>query len=297
MKVVIDTDPGTDDALALIMALNAPELEVLGLTTVGGNHSQANTTRNALALLERLGADVPVSRGAARPMQDRFRYAPHYHGPGGLTVRLPRPQTRPMPLRAADYIAYMAWSHPGELVIIALGPLTNVAAAIRKDTRVAGWLKEIFVMGGALEVAGNVTPHAEFNTYNDAHAANVVFSSGAPVTLVGLDVCREPHLSRADVAETPGQSEGERLAFAIVKGWFDMREGSDKYDLCDPLTVAAAIQPDLMSYEQAAVSVETDDAERLGKTTAHYGAGNVRVARAVKSDAATASVKGLLRGR
>ena len=298
MKVVIDTDPGTDDVLALIMAINAPKLDVLGLTTVGGNASLAHTTRNTLRLLEYLECpQVPVSRGAARPLRGRFTYAYHYHGPGGLTARLPPAKAEPMPLRAADYIAYLAYSHPGELVIIALGPLTNVAAAINREPRVKNWTKEIFVMGGALEVVGNVTPHAEFNIYNDPAAANVVFSSGIPVTLVGLDICREPHLAAGDVRETPEQSRGERLGSRIVNGWFDSHQGKERYMLCDPLTVAAAIQPELFAYEAASVSVETENEERLGKTTAYYGAGDVKVARAVEAAAATSTVKGLLRGR
>lgn len=295
MKVVIDTDPGTDDALAIAMALNSPDLSVLGLTTVGGNASLAHTTRNALALVERLGRPgLPVSRGAARPLGGRFSYAYHYHGPGGLTARQPRPTGAVMPLRAPDYLAYMAYAHPGDLVIIALGPLTNVARAIRGEPRMLEWVNHIYVMGGAVHVPGNVTPHAEFNIYSDPVAAAEVLASGIETTLIGLDVCGEPVLTRADVEGTDAASEGERLAREMVRGWFAFRPDGGDYMLCDPLTVAAAVRPELFEYERAAVDVETDDSDRLGETTARYGEGSVRVARTVRAAEATAAVKDML---
>ena len=123
MKVVIDTDPGTDDALALMMALNSPDLEVQGLTTVGGNATLAHTTRNALRVLEYMGrSDIPVFRGASRPLRGSFRYGYYFHGPAGLTTRLPLPRSEPGPLPASEYIARVAESLAGELVVIALGP-------------------------------------------------------------------------------------------------------------------------------------------------------------------------------
>ena len=295
MKAIIDTDPGTDDALAIAMALNSPDLDVLGLTTVGGNASLADTTRNALALAEWLGRpELPVSRGAFRPVRGSFSYAYHYHGPGGLTVRLPRPSGAVMPLRAPDYLAYMAYTHPGELVIIALGPLTNVAQAIRGEPRMRKWVKHIYVMGGAVHVAGNVTPHAEFNIYSDPVAAGEVLWSGIDTTLIGLDVCGEPVLTPADIEGSDAASAGELLAREVVRGWFALRPDGDRYMLCDPLTVAAAVRPELFEHERAAVSVETEDGDRLGKTTARYGEGSVRVARAVRAAEATAVVKEML---
>ncbi len=295
MKVVIDTDPGTDDALAIAMALNSPDLDVLGLTTVGGNASLAHTTNNALALVEWLGRpDLPVSRGAFRPVRGAYDYAYHYHGPSGLTVRLPRPTVAVMPLKASDYLAYMAYTHPGELVIIALGPLTNVALAIRGEPRMRRWVKHIYVMGGALHVPGNVTPHAEFNIYSDPVAAAEVLASGIDTTLIGLDVCGEPVLTRADVEGTNAASEGERLAHEVVRGWFAFRLDGGDYMLCDPLTVAAAVRPELFEYERAAVDVETAEGDRLGETTARYGEGSVRVARTVRAAEATAAVKEML---
>ncbi|MCI0438380.1 MAG: nucleoside hydrolase [Chloroflexi bacterium] len=277
-KVIIDTDPGTDDALALIAGLNSPELDIQGLTTVAGNASLANTTRNALCILEYLGQPhMPVSRGAARPMRGKFSYAYYFHGPRGLTARLPSPKTEPVALRAPDYIIGLAHSLPGEIALIALGPLTNVARALQKEPQLKDWLKEIVVMGGAVEVEGNVTPYAEFNIYDDPLAANVVFSSGAPVTLIGLDVCRHTYFTKEDIALFSGESKSQTLARKILSGWFATRNQTEHYHLCDPLAVAATIKPELLSYRQASVTV-VEDGERMGQTVATYDNGNVKVA-------------------
>ena len=290
-KVVIDTDPGTDDALALIMALNSPELDIQGLTTVGGNARLADTTRNTLALMSDLGRPhMPVARGASRPMKGGFQYAYYYHGPGGLTVSLPKAMAGPRPLRATDYLISIGYSFPSDLLLIALGPLTNVARALQQEPRLTGWLQEIVVMGGAVEVAGNVTPYAEFNIYNDPHAANVVFGSGVPVTLVGLDVCRQVAFERGDRAWLEANGSGGRLASRILTGWFDLHPDESEYILCDPLAMAAAIEPDLLETETATVVVETEDSGRYGQTRAEYGGGSVKVARRVDVERARALI-------
>ena len=298
MKVIIDTDPGTDDALALMMALNAPELDIRGITTVGGNATLAHTTRNALRLLEHLErTDIPVYRGSARPLRGKFRYAYHFHGPGGLTVKLPRPKSLPMTLGAPEYIVRQAHSLRGRLVLIALGPLTNIARAFIKEPRVKGWIREILVMGGAVEVPGNVTPHAEFNIYGDPGAADIVFSSGVSVTLIGLDVCDRVYIGREDSAWFSVRSGIDRLAARILANWFASRDSDDRYSLCDPLTIVAALRPDLLAFRQSTVSVETNDGERRGLTTATYEGGNVRVASAVRADETKELIKSLLADR
>ena len=295
-KVIIDTDPGTDDALALMMALNEPKLEILGLTTVGGNASLAHTTRNALRLLEYMGrSEIPVFRGAARPLRGRFSYGYYFHGPTGLTVRLPSPKSRPDTLRAPEYIVSMARSLPGELVVLALGPLTNIARAMVKEPRLKEWIREIVVMGGAVEVEGNVTSHAEFNIYNDPVAAEMTLSSGVPLTLVGLDVCDQVYVGRDDGLWPEGQSRSEILARKILARWFASHGGSDRYNLCDPLAVVALLQPDLLTYKQSNVEVETEVGERLGKTAASYGKGLVKVATDVSVNEAKDLIKRLLR--
>ena len=298
IKVVIDTDPGTDDALALMMALNSPDLDVQGLTTVGGNASLAHTTRNALRLLEQLGRpEIPVSRGAARPLTGKFHYGYYYHGAGGLTVRLTRTGSEPRPLRAPEYMASLAYSFPGELVLIALGPLTNIARALTSEPRLKEWVKEIVIMGGAVEVPGNVSQFAEFNFYNDPLAAGKVLASGIPITLVGLDVCNSVNFTRDEKVWLHCESKSEALAVEMLSGWFAMHSGSDSYNLSDPLAVVAAVQPDLMLYKQASVQVEVDDEERIGKTTARYSEGNVKVAVSVRAREAKELIRTLLRSR
>ncbi|MCH8184992.1 MAG: nucleoside hydrolase [Chloroflexi bacterium] len=296
IKAVIDTDPGADDALALMMALAAPRLNVLGLTTVGGNASLANTTRNALRLLHYLGrGDVPVSRGAGRPLEGAFQYAPYYHGRGGLTVRLPRADAGVVGVRAADYLISLASAFRGELTIIALGPLTNVARAIDKEPRVARWVKDVVVMGGAVEVPGNVTPHAEFNIFNDPKAADVVFCSGVPVTLVGLDVCNDVYFETRDIDLLDSSTASGNLQRRIISAWFALHPESERFSLCDPLAVAAALRPDLMTYRTASVRTEATDQARLGKTTASYGSGPVKVASAVRAEEAKSEIIAMLR--
>ncbi len=279
MKAVIDTDPGTDDAIALMMALNCRDLDIQGLTTVGGNVPLARTTRNTLRLLDYLGrSEVPVARGSARPLRGHFEYAYYFHGASGLTARLPEHRSQPRPLGATDYIISLAYSFPGELTLIALGPLTNVAKAIAKEPRAREWIREIIVMGGAVEVAGNVTPHAEFNVYSDPIAAGRVLSSGIPITLVGLDVCNGVVVERDELPWPLGRSSSATLAEKILAGWFASHPGHGSYNLCDPTAIVAAIRPDLFDFKRATVSVETADPERMGSTTAIYGDGNVKVA-------------------
>ena len=277
-KTIIDTDPGTDDAIALIAALNSPELDVAALTAVTGNASLKDATRNALGLLAALRrSDIPVYVGADTPLVGEFEYAENYHGPGGMTTPLPEPESAPAPIPAERYLRDAARDSDGDLTIIALGPLTNVALAIRRDPDAMSRVKEILVMGGAVEVGGNVTPYAEFNIYDDPRAANIVFESAIPITLVGLDVCQRVAFALSETDWRSGTSTGERLAARIIEGWFAIHPEHDRYVLCDPLTVAAAIAPDLITYHRAKVTV-VEEGERKGQTRADYDAGDVRVA-------------------
>ncbi|MCH7625487.1 MAG: nucleoside hydrolase [Chloroflexi bacterium] len=294
MKVVIDTDPGTDDAIALVAALNSPRLDILGLTTVGGNARLSHTTRNALRILEFMGRqDIPVYPGSSRPLKGRFEYAYGFHGPGGLTVRLPLPKTEAQAGSAVDFIIESARANRRDLTLIALGPLTNVAKALKREPRIVEWLNEIVVMGGALDVPGNVTPHAEFNIFDDPEAAKLVFDSDASIRLIGLDVCRKAEVTRADEDWFRGDSQGERLVSRIITGWLKMRGRDEAYSLCDPLAVAAAIRPDLFTFARGNVSVETDDSSRRGKTSAGYGTGNVMVATDVQAGEAKAFLRSM----
>ena len=296
-KVLIDTDPGTDDVLAIMMALASPDLDVVGLTTVGGNARLADTTRNALGVLEYVGAtDVPVYAGASRPLKGGYQHAYHVHGPAGLGVRLPSPRISPRAGVAHKLIIDLASKYRGKMVVIALGPLTNVAKALAVEPRVAEWTKEIVVMGGAVEVPGNVTPYAEFNLYNDPWAAEIVLSSGIAATLVGLDVTQQTSIARTDEPWVDGGAPAARLARRIIENWFKSHPKEGGYHLHDPLAVAAAIHPGLLQYRAAWVTVELHDPERRGQTVAAYGTGPVRVAVGVNVQGAKSQVMRLLSG-
>ena len=299
-SVIIDTDPGTDDALALMMAMNAPDLLVEGVTTVGGNATLTDTTDNALRLVGYLDGQlsaIPVAVGADRPLYGSFTHAYHVHGAGGLGVRLPAPTLVPHAMGATDFICDRAAAAADPLTVIALGPLTNVAAALDRCPDLVDMLAEIVVMGGAFDVRGNITPHAEFNIHEDPWAANAVFASGAPVTVVGLDVTRRTSMHRRDGPRWfEGASRSAVLGNRILEERFGEREDLQEFYLHDPLAVAAAIDPGVLTCRPAHASVVTDGDER-GRTLATYGDGPVRVAVGVDAGRAVEIVRRLISGQ
>ncbi len=295
-RVIIDTDPGTDDALALLMALNCPDLHIEGITTVGGNATLAQTTRNALRLLDYVagGRAVAVAAGADRPARGSFSYAYHVHGTDGLGVDLPSTARKPRRADAVDFIHDRALAAPGQVSVIALGPLTNVAAALDRQPDVAKAISEIVVMGGAVDVPGNISPHAEFNIFEDPWSANGVFASGVPVTLVGLDVTHKTSMHRdGGPLWFEGTSRSAQLGNRILANSFRERAGVQEFYLHDPLAVAAAVEPELLTYRRAQVEVVTDGDER-GRTVASYGDGPVRVALGVDVGRAVEVVRTLI---
>ena len=297
--VIVDTDPGADDALALMMAMNSPDLRLEGITTVGGNATLSDTTDNALRLLEHLDGKqsaIPVAVGAGEPLQGSFTHAYHVHGAGGLGVRLPAPTVRPHGMSAVEFIRDRAARSAEPLTVIALGPLTNVAAALESRPDLVDALSEVVVMGGAFEVPGNITPHAEFNIHEDPWAANAVFASGVPVTLVGLDVTRRTSMHRRDGPQWfAGASKSAHLGNRILVDRFQERADLQEFSLHDPLAVAAAIDPDILTCRLAEVSVVTDGEER-GRTIARYGDGTVKVAVGVDVPRAVEMVRSLVSG-
>ncbi|MCY4530303.1 MAG: nucleoside hydrolase, partial [Chloroflexi bacterium] len=236
-RVIIDTDPGTDDALALMMALNSPDVEVEGITTVGGNATLSETTDNALRLMEYLEGpecSIPIAVGADRPLRGSFTHAYHVHGSDGLGVSLPAPTLKPHRMGAVEFLRDRVSTSPGELTAIAIGPLTNVAAALDNRRDIAEAVPEIIVMGGAVGVPGNVTPHAEFNIHEDPWAANAVFESGIPVTLVGLDVTHQTFMHRRDGPQWfEGDSKTAQLGNGILTDRFRELDGEDEFHLHD----------------------------------------------------------------
>ena len=296
-RVIIDTDPGTDDALALMMALSSPDLLVEGITTVGGNATLSETTDNALRLIEHLDgkeSGLPIAVGAARPTRGSFTHAYHVHGSEGLGVRLPEPMLKPHRLNAVEFIQDRVSRSPGQVAIIAIGPLTNVAAALDNGPDIVNAVAEIVVMGGAVGVPGNITPHAEFNIHEDPWAANAVFTSGVPVTLVGLDVTHQTFMHRGDGPRWfEGASRSAQLGNRILTDRFRELDDTQEFHLHDPLAVAAAIEPDILTCRRAQVLVLTDGKER-GRTIASYGDGTVNVAVGVDAGRAVEIVRSLI---
>ncbi len=268
--VVIDTDPGVDDAIALLMALSCPQLDVVGLTTTAGNVPIGPATRNALALLENVSrTDIPVARGAARPMRGRFAYARHVHSAEGLTHPLPPPTSRTSDTGAVRFLAQTLRANPGRVTVIALGPLTNLARLHRDHPTALPLAKRVLVMGGAVQTPGNVTPSAEFNFYSDPTAARLVIESGIPLTLIDMAPCRQVFLTRADVeAARPSTSAGI-LAQQLLAGWFGQDPTRERFHMYDPLTLVAAVNPDAIRLRWTTMTVDdsttTDDSSLWGR--------------------------------
>ena len=291
-RFIIDMDPGTDDALALIIALNSIDIDLIGVTTVGGNARLSHTTGNALSLLTFLGAqDVPVATGASSPLYGSFTYAYHFHGTNGLGLQLPNPSTKTVHTKAVDFLVEAVKDVAAPIKIIALGPLTNIAMAMEAEPHLIDSIEEIVVMGGAVDCQGNITEYAEFNIYNDPWAANIVFNSGVPVTLVGLDVTMRVALTDWDLLFT-SDGKGQRLARQVLGNWSTMHPGT-VYHMHDPLAVLAAIDHSPFSYRTGKVSVVTTGEER-GRTIALWETGPIRVAMDVDAQFALNTISSLL---
>ncbi|MCW3991605.1 MAG: nucleoside hydrolase [Candidatus Bathyarchaeota archaeon] len=272
--VIIDTDPGVDDALALMLAFSSPELVVEAVTTVAGNVSQEKAHRNALKMLEFLGvSDIPVAQGASKPLLREAMDAEEFHGETGLgDAVLPEPGLRSDERPAVELIVDKTKELGGGLTLVAIGPLTNIASAIIAEPRMADAAAGLIIMGGAFHVTpyghGNVTPVAEFNIWHDPEAAKIVFDSGLPVTAVGLDVTTHPdsRLSKSHLEEMEKLgTRRARLAADLCRGPIQ-RFGS--LSLHDPMAVAAALDPSLAETERFAVDVETVGDLTRGQTVA-----------------------------
>ena len=268
--MVIDTDPGVDDAIALLMALSSPEIDVIGLTTTAGNVPIGPATRNALAILESLGrTDIPVAKGATRPLRGRFAYARHVHSAEGLTHPLPPPTSRTSDTGAVRFLAQTLRANPGAVTVIALGPLTNLARLHRDHPTVLPLAKRLLVMGGAVQTFGNITPHAEFNFYSDPTAARLVVESGIPLTLIDMAPCRQVFLTSDDVASARPSSAAGTLAERLLAGWFRQGATRERFNMYDPLTLVAAIAPHAIKLRSVTMTVDdsttTDDSVLWGR--------------------------------
>jgi purine nucleosidase len=272
-KVIFDVDTGIDDAMAIAYAVNSQELDIIGLTTCYGNVAVDEATRNTLAVLEKLDKKIPVFAGADKPLKRKPRegYAKHVHGEDGLGNVLDfEPQATVESESAVDFIINQVKKLPNEITIIAVGPLTNLALAIQKAPEIVELVKEVVIMGGAVFVPGNVTPHAEANIITDPESAGIVLSSGLPITLVGLDVTMQTLLPRANVDawRNSGSEVGE--FFANMVGFYhdfyeSSKPGIGGCGLHDPLAVGVAIDSSLVKTKYIGVDVITEGEEE-GRT-------------------------------
>ncbi len=267
--ILIDCDPGIDDAIALLMAFAAPELDVVGITSVGGNVGLEATTKNALALATLAGKRVPVARGMDLALIAETKRAESVHGTDGLGgVRLPEPAYTVEKATAWEFIRDRAAEFPGELEIVAIGPLSNVAMALSAYPETRRRIKAIHLMGGSAGV-GNATPAAEFNILADPHAAAAVFQSGVPITMFGLDVTNRATLNPAGLEAI--RAIGGRViapSCAMLDHYLAAYRhfGRDTLALHDPLVVAWLIDPSLVTLKPYFVEVETDGRYTTGKT-------------------------------
>jgi inosine-uridine nucleoside N-ribohydrolase len=275
-RIILDTDPGIDDALSLFLALASPEVQLEAITTVSGNVHVDLTTRNALALLELAGrTDIPLARGCERPIARQPVVADYVHGQNGLGgIELPEPQLQPVSQHAVDLLIEKVLAAPGEITLVPVGPLTNIAMALRKEPRIANSVREVVIMGGALRVPGNVTPEAEFNIFADPHAAHMVFHAGWPMRLVTLDVTNKTLLRREQVQVLASSgSPITRLIQQMVDNFlhtFGQPRGITAFQMHDPLCLAAAFQPELITWEPAYVDVELTGNLTFGETVAYF---------------------------
>lgn len=275
-KILIDTDPGIDDSLAILLALASPELSLEGISTVHGNCSLEQATTNGLSILELAQAShIPLAKGCELPLVQPSLLAPETHGNTGLGyAKLPEPRTKPVSMYGSDFLIEKILSNPGEMTLVAIGPLTNVALAIRKEPRIVSALKELIIMGGAIRHEGNTTALAEFNTYVDPHAAHIVYHAGIPTTLVPLDVTYQCVLTSQDVERL------QKLDSSIpgfIKDTTDFyMEYHDSYQgirgcvINDPLALALTFAPELCDYQELPVNVDISSGVSTGKTFADF---------------------------
>ncbi len=264
-RLIIDTDAGVDDALAILLALAWPDVQVEAITTAHGNVPVETATRNVFEILRIAAAEVPVARGAGAPLAGSCISASEVHGSdglGGWTILEPPSAVYPVDAPAPALLTSLARRSPGALTLVTIGPLTNAALAARQDPEAFHMLKEIVTMGGVVEGPGNITAVAEFNIFADPEAARVVFTAGVPLILVGLDVTRKAMLTRERLEQSLGTRTDRRARFlrTICSQTFSFYRnalGVDALCLHDPLAVAVALDRSLVKTQPMRADVET----------------------------------------
>lgn len=276
-RIIIDTDPGQDDAVAILLALASPDIEVLGITCVAGNVPLPLTTRNARVVCELAGRpDMPVFAGCDRPMRRALVTAEHVHGKTGLDgADLPDPVMPLQSAHAVDFLIDTLRAEPsGSVTLVPIGPLTNIGAALERAPDIASRIKRIVLMGGAYFEVGNITPAAEFNIFVDPEAAALVFGAGIPLVVVPLDVTHKALTTRPRIEAL--RALGTPVGHAVA-GWtdfferFDMHKyGSEGAPLHDPCTIAWILRPDLFTGREINVEIETEGRHTTGMTVADW---------------------------
>jgi len=255
-RIVIDTDTASDDAVAILMALRHPDVQVEAITMVSGNVPVKQATRNACITAELCDADVPVYMGATRPLLREPFHAQFFHGADGLGgVELPEPKKQPESAYAVEALIDIFRDNPKQIELVTLGPLTNIGLALRQEPELAGWIKHCTVMGGAACTVGNITPAAEYNIWCDPEAANIVFHSGIPISMVGWELCRgEANLLDEDMdyIRSLGTKYADfaldinMTALKVNRDWL----GDPGMGLPDPVAMAVAIDPEICTRSQ-----------------------------------------------
>jgi inosine-uridine nucleoside N-ribohydrolase len=268
--ILLDCDPGHDDAIALLLALASPELDLLGVTTVAGNQTLPKTTANALRVLELVGReDVPVAAGADRPLARELFIGDYVHGESGLEgPALPAAQGRPVAAHAVDFLAERILASARPVTLVPVGPLTNVALLLAHHPEAAANVERIVLMGGAV-AEGNVTPAAEFNIYVDPEAAWRVFASGVPVTMIGLDVTHKAlmmptHVERLRASGTVGRFVAELHDFFVR--YHERTYGTEGAPIHDAVAVAQVLRPGLVETVHRHVDVDCESSLCRGRT-------------------------------
>ena len=269
-KIVIDTDPGTDDALALMLALNSPELDVRAITVVPGNVTAAMGLDNALRMVSLANrCDIPVAAGAQNPLFQKLITAEFWHGKNGLAnIELPPSQCKVDPRFGPDLIIQLVHASPHEITLVPVGPLTNIALAVEKDPSIVPLVKEVILMGGSIN-GGNVTAAAEANIYNDPEAAQIVFQAGWPLTMVGLEVGDKAlftHKYLDELRQTHGPINDFIVSVLRFLVTLSATFGSPGSPMYDPSAVAVAIDSTLVKVQEMHVDVETRGEFTRGET-------------------------------
>lgn len=274
IKIILDCDPGHDDAAAILLAGSSPALDVLGITVVAGNQTLEKTVTNALNVTQHLGIDVPVYAGCPGPLVRERTIAEYVHGKSGLDGPVFAPLTKKIEDKhAVQFIIEQVLANPGEVTLVPIGPMTNIALAMRLEPKIVPLIKQIVFMGGSYQL-GNTTPAAEFNIFADGEAAHIVFTCGRPMTMVGLDASRLAQTLPSVVDRMAAIGNKASKMFADMMTFFNEAQrkvfGWEGAPLHDPLTIAYLINPAVLTLRPMFSQVDIRSEQSYGRTNCDY---------------------------